>query len=217
MCDIAARRAELQESQTSFLRQVYFQPGQFGDIQAMRAMLTLLDELEAQRLIARQELNQISHHKAQMPKPVRMYFLAVPPFLYANICNALTLASSSTLLPTSATSRGDPDIRILLEKPFGHDYDSCTALLETITSPRSALFFIDHYLGKELVMNLLVLRFANVCFHAIWNRQHIKSVQVIFKEKFGADGRAGYFDRYGIIRDVMQNHLLQVSEERPLI
>jgi len=81
-------------------------------------------------------------------------------------------------------------------------------------------YFIDHYLGKELVMNLLVLRFANVCFGAIWNRQHIKSVQVIFKEKIGLEGRAGYFDQYGIIRDVMQNHLLQmlalVAMEQPL-
>ena len=58
-------------------------------------------------------------------------------------------------------------------------------------------------------MNLLVLRFANVCFQAIWNRQHIKGVQVIFKEDFGVEGRAGYFDQYGMIRDVMQNHLLQ--------
>jgi len=70
------------------------------------------------------------------------------------------------------------------------------------------------------VMNLLVLRFANVCFGAVWNRQHIKSVQVIFKEKIGAEGRAGYFDEYGIIRDVMQNHLLQmvalVAMEQPL-
>ena len=59
------------------------------------------------------------------------------------------------------------------------------------------------------MMNLLVLRFANVCFQAIWNRQHIKGVQVIFKEDFGVEGRAGYFDQYGMIRDVMQNHLLQ--------
>ena len=86
-------------------------------------------------------------------------------------------------------------------------------------SPKET-FYIDHYLGKELVMNLLVLRFANVCFGAVWNRQHIKSVQVIFKEKIGAEGRAGYFDQYGIIRDVMQNHLLQmlalVAMEQPL-
>ena len=70
---------------------------------------------------------------------------------------------------------------------------------------------LDHYLGKELVMNLLVLRFANVAFSSIWNRppQTIKAVQVIFKEDFGTEGRGGYFDQYGIIRDVMQNHLLQ--------
>lgn len=76
------------------------------------------------------------------------------------------------------------------------------------------IYRIDHYLGKELVMNLLVLRFANVCFQAIWNRQHIKSVQIIFKEDIGLEGRGGYFDEYGIIRDVMQNHLLQAPLPR---
>ena len=76
------------------------------------------------------------------------------------------------------------------------------------------IYRIDHYLGKELVMNLLVLRFANVAFSSIWNRQTIKAVQVIFKEDFGTEGRGGYFDQYGIIRDVMQNHLLQVVAAR---
>mmetsp|Transcript_10861 Transcript_10861/g.30140 ORF Transcript_10861/g.30140 Transcript_10861/m.30140 type:complete len:334 (+) Transcript_10861:1072-2073(+) len=81
-------------------------------------------------------------------------------------------------------------------------------------------FWMDHYLGKELVMNLLVLRFANIAFGALWNRHAIKAVQVIFKEKRGVEGRGGYFDQYGIIRDVMQNHLLQmmalVAMEQPL-
>ena len=101
--------------------------------------------------------------------------------------------------------------RFVLEKPFGKDTDSCAKMVKELSMlKREQAYFIDHYLGKELVMNLLVLRFANVCFGAIWNRQHIKSVQVIFKEKIGLEGRAGYFDEYGIIRDVMQNHLLQM-------
>ena len=79
---------------------------------------------------------------------------------------------------------------------------------------------IDHYLGKEMVQNLLVTRFSNLIFSAIWNRQYIDNVQIVFKETLGVDGRGGYFDNYGIIRDVMQNHLLQivclVSMEQPL-
>ena len=69
---------------------------------------------------------------------------------------------------------------------------------------------MDHYLGKELVMNLVVLRFANECFGGVWSRQHLSSVQVILKETATAEGRGGYFDQYGIIRDVLQNHLLQM-------
>ena len=69
---------------------------------------------------------------------------------------------------------------------------------------------IDHYLGKEMVQNLLVTRFSNLIFSAIWNRQYIDNVQIVFKETLGVDGRGGYFDNYGIIRDVMQNHLLQI-------
>ena len=114
-----------------------------------------------------------------------------------------------------------PEEQFILEKPFGRDVDTCSQLMAKLSMlKKSQTFYIDHYLGKELVMNLLVLRFANVCFGAVWNRQHIKSVQVIFKEKIGAEGRAGYFDQYGIIRDVMQNHLLQmvalVAMEQPL-
>ncbi|KAF5825490.1 hypothetical protein DUNSADRAFT_9324 [Dunaliella salina] len=72
------------------------------------------------------------------------------------------------------------------------------------------IYRIDHYLGKELIENLTVLRFSNLVFEPLWSRQYIRNVQVIFSEDFGTEGRGGYFDRYGIIRDVMQNHLLQI-------
>jgi glucose-6-phosphate 1-dehydrogenase len=72
------------------------------------------------------------------------------------------------------------------------------------------IYRMDHYIGKEVVQNLLVLRFANVIFDPLWNRSNVKSVQIIFKEQLGVEGRGGYFDNYGIIRDVMQNHLLQI-------
>jgi glucose-6-phosphate 1-dehydrogenase len=82
------------------------------------------------------------------------------------------------------------------------------------------LYRIDHYLGKEMVKNLLVLKFANMIFTGVFNRNFIHNVQITFKEPFGTEGRGGYFDEYGIIRDVMQNHLLQVlslvAMERPV-
>ena len=82
------------------------------------------------------------------------------------------------------------------------------------------IYRIDHYLGKEMVKNLLVLRFGNELFSGVWNNKHISSIQVSFKEAFGTEGRGGYFDTIGIIRDVMQNHLLQVltllTMERPV-
>jgi glucose-6-phosphate 1-dehydrogenase len=71
------------------------------------------------------------------------------------------------------------------------------------------IFRIDHYLGKEMVKNLLVFRFANVFYNAVWNRNFIENVQIIFKEPFGTEGRGGYFDEFGIIRDVMQNRTCQ--------
>jgi len=99
-----------------------------------------------------------------------------------------------------------------VEKPFGHDLESATILSKSLGAlfQESQLYRIDHYLGKEMVQNLMVLRFANSFFEPIWNRNHIKCVRIIFKEDFGTQGRGGYFDKFGIIRDVMQNHLMQV-------
>merc|ERR1719486_1319890 len=112
--------------------------------------------------------------------------------------------------------------RFVLEKPFGKCAASCASLCRELASllREDEAYRIDHYLGKELVMNVLVLRFANICFEAIWNRQHIANVQICCDEEIGTEGRGGYFDQYGIIRDVMQNHLMQilalVAMEQPL-
>ena len=89
------------------------------------------------------------------------------------------------------------------------ELNKCTSSL----FEESQLFRIDHYLGKEVVLNLSTLRFANQIFEPIWNRNHIQSVEITFKEDLGTGGRGGYFDGFGIIRDIMQNHLLQVLVE----
>merc|ERR1719453_1055706 len=149
--------------------------------------------------------------------------MAVPPFLYASICASLrAFTGPAGLAGQPLGPNGVRTVeRFVLEKPFGRDTESCAQLTRELSMLREdEIYRIDHYLGKELVMNLLVLRFANVAFSSIWNRQTIKNVQVIFKEDFGTEGRGGYFDQYGIIRDVMQNHLLQVmalvAMEQPL-
>ena len=100
----------------------------------------------------------------------------------------------------------------IVEKPFGKDLASSNELSEHLAKlfNEEEIYRIDHYLGKEMVQNLIVLRFANKIFKRIWNRDSIETVLITFKEPFGTEGRGGYFDEFGIIRDVMQNHLLQI-------
>lgn len=111
--------------------------------------------------------------------------------------------------------------RVIIEKPFGRDSASSEKLTKHLAGlfGEDELYRIDHYLGKEMVQNLMALRFGNRLFGPTWNRDNIASVFISFKEPFGTQGRGGYFDDFGIIRDVMQNHLLQilclVAMERP--
>ncbi|KAI8841352.1 glucose-6-phosphate dehydrogenase [Chytridium lagenaria] len=111
---------------------------------------------------------------------------------------------------------------LIVEKPFGKDYDSSKELSKALAEHwlEDEVYRIDHYLGKEMVKSMMMLRFANVFFGAVWNRFYIHNVQITFKEKIGTEGRGGYFDEFGIIRDIMQNHLLQilsiVAMEKPV-
>jgi glucose-6-phosphate 1-dehydrogenase len=109
----------------------------------------------------------------------------------------------------------DPSIgwtRLIVEKPFGRDLQSFETLNRTLSQyfTEDHIYRIDHYLGKELVQNLTVMRFSNIWMEKIWNSECIQSIILTFKEPFGTEGRGGYFDSYGIIRDILQNHLLQV-------
>jgi glucose-6-phosphate 1-dehydrogenase len=131
----------------------------------------------------------------------RVYYLAVPPPAFPMIVDALGKRRSA---------KGWT--RLIVEKPFGHDLASAkelnALLLEHFTE--NEIFRIDHYLGKETVQNMLVLRFANGIFEPIWNRQFIDHVQITVAESIGIEGRAGYYDAAGAIRDIFQNHLLQL-------
>src|SRR5690349_22628573 len=129
-----------------------------------------------------------------------LYYLAIPPDLFATVTEGLA---------SSACHHG---ARIVVEKPFGRDLASAQALNQTLHScfPESAIFRIDHYLGKEPVQNLLYFRFANSVLEPIWNRQYIASVQVTMAEEVGVEGRGRFYEEVGAIRDVVQNHLLEV-------
>jgi glucose-6-phosphate 1-dehydrogenase len=137
----------------------------------------------------------------------RIFYLAIPPSVFAASCTAIKAGGGAT---TSVSPTGWT--RIVVEKPFGHDSDSCAQLMHALAAEftEDYLYRIDHYLGKEMVQNLTVMRFANTWFEALWNRNYISNIQITFKEDIGTGGRGGYFDTNGIIRDVMQNHLLQV-------
>ncbi|TDH66907.1 hypothetical protein CCR75_008647 [Bremia lactucae] len=132
----------------------------------------------------------------------RLFYFAIPPTVFVPIGTSIKKAA--------LTTRGWN--RLIVEKPFGHDLSSFDKLSRDMSALycEDEIYRIDHYLGKEMVQNLLVLRFGNTIFEPIWNRNYISSVTITFKEDIGTQGRGGYFDSFGIIRDVMQNHLLQV-------
>jgi glucose-6-phosphate 1-dehydrogenase len=142
----------------------------------------------------------------------RLFYFALPPTVFVPV--------AKNLKKTCHVANGIN--RIIVEKPFGKDLDSCRELLNALKGDwtEDETFRIDHYLGKEMVKNILVLRFANVALNSSWDKNSISNVQITFKEPFGTEGRGGYFDEFGIIRDILQNHLLQVltvfAMERPV-
>ena len=133
----------------------------------------------------------------------RVFYLAIPPSVFDDTIDGLADAD---------LDQGPGWTRVVVEKPFGTDLDSARHLNQVLHRHFSEdqLFRIDHYLAKETVQNLLVFRFANMLFESGWNRNQIDSVEITVAETLGLEGRAKYFDRAGIIRDIIQNHLLQV-------
>ena len=138
----------------------------------------------------------------------RMFYFALPPAVFPAASKALGAAG----LAKEQDTQDAPWIRVVLEKPFGHDRTSSDALTRHIHEIflSRQIFRIDHYLGKMVIQNLMVMRFANMVFEPVWNRSHIEHVRIVWKEDIGIGDRAGYFDAYGIVRDVLQNHLLQM-------
>lgn len=137
------------------------------------------------------------------PDPERplVFYLAVTPKIYVPICQALGKAGLNT-----------PGARVVLEKPVGTDLQSAKAINTGVGAvfPEECIYRIDHYLGKETVQNLMVLRFANSLFEPLWNRTAIDHIQITVAEHYGVGDRAGYYDGSGALRDMVQNHLLQL-------
>ncbi|MGW5105984.1 glucose-6-phosphate dehydrogenase [Nocardia sp. NPDC004123] len=162
--------------------------GSFDDTSAFARLATRLRELD------------VRHGKAGN----YVFYLSIPPSAFALVCDQLA---------NTGLNRGVSGWRrVVVEKPFGHDLASSRVLgaaLERVFPPAS-IYRIDHYLGKEMVQNLLALRFANGMFEPLWNNRHIDHVQITMAESVGVTGRAGYYDGVGAARDVIQNHLLQL-------
>jgi glucose-6-phosphate 1-dehydrogenase len=133
----------------------------------------------------------------------RLFYLATPPVAYEPILNAI---GAHGMRGSTGWSR------VVIEKPYGHDLQSAMRLTSVIQQVfrEDEVFRIDHYLGKETVQNILVLRFANSIFEPIWTRQHVDHVQITAAESIGIEERAGYYDSVGAMRDIVQNHLLQL-------
>ena len=230
--------AHAQRERRRFLQRVHYCSGQFDDASHVRERLApLLAKLEQKQILGDCASDDEPLHKhvqsrmvfassddsdEDVPVPVvprqdrrrvRVYYMAVPPFLYSRICRSLQAGGMR-----SESGRD----RFVLEKPFGKCAASCASLCRELASllREDEAYRIDHYLGKELVMNVLVLRFGNAIFEAVWSRRFVERVEICCLEEVDCKGRGGYFDAYGIIRDVTQNHLAQllalVAMEQPL-
>lgn len=145
--------------------------------------------------------DRLSELLGEQPDRVRPFYLATSPDLYGGICRNL---DRHCLI--------DETSRVVLEKPIGKDLKSAQAINDAVGAvfPESQIFRIDHYLGKETVQNLLALRFANTIFERLWNADVIDHVQITVGETVGVEGRGGYYDTSGALRDMVQNHILQL-------
>jgi glucose-6-phosphate 1-dehydrogenase len=169
-----------------------------GLAEGMRYVATdFADEGGEDRLVG--VLNELDEQRGTAGN--RVYYLAVPPSVISTIVEALGKRRSA-----------EGWVRLIVEKPFGHDLASARQLNTEIGAHfrEEEVFRIDHYLGKETVQNMLALRFANGIFEPIWNRQFVDHVQITVAESIGIEGRAAFYEQAGAIRDVFQNHLLQL-------
>ncbi len=187
----------------SFAEGLFYVRGRFDDPAAYAQLKAKLERVEAQR-----------HTGGN-----RIFYLATPPSFFAVIVRALGkagMAGQPSASPggphTLPVAGGAPWTRVVIEKPFGRDLESARQLNRHVLEvfDERQVFRIDHYLGKETVQNLLALRFANEIFEPIWNRNHVDHVQIAVAESIGVEHRGRYYEEAGALRDMVQNHMMQL-------
>ncbi len=180
------------EKMRSFIERLYYVSGDYNDISAYQKIRVRISEL-AEKYKAAGNI---------------VFYLAVPPLLYGTIVAKLGEAN----LACCEDYGGREGIKLVVEKPFGRDLTSAVELNDAIRRcfDESQIYRIDHYLGKETVQNILMFRFANTIFEPVWNCKHIDSVQITIAETVGVEHRGGYYDKTGALRDMFQNHILQM-------
>ena len=175
---------------SDFASKVGYVSGSFDDVDAFRQLKARLDEND-------REFGTAGN---------RLYYLSTPPGVFATIVESLAAAG----LGPKDQERGWS--RIIIEKPFGTDLDSARALQTEVNKvfDEKAVYRIDHYLGKEPVQDIMALRFANVMFEPIWNRRYVDCVQITAAETVGVEGRGGYYEQSGALKDMIQNHVINL-------
>jgi glucose-6-phosphate 1-dehydrogenase len=173
----------------SFAGSIYYHRSEFDNLDGYVALAARLNELDAQR----------------GTRGNRLFYLSAGPDQFPIILENLRKSGLNQTRPGSW-------VRVIVEKPFGTDLPTAQVLNEMVVEafPERDTFRIDHYLGKETAQNIMVLRFANAIFEQLWNNKYIDHVQITASEPLGVEGRAGYYDKSGALRDMVQNHLLQL-------
>ncbi len=174
----------------SFAKGLFYVTGEFSEAETYRRVGAALERADKERGTAGN----------------RIFYMSTSPQFFGVIAEQLGAAGM-------AKPEGKGWTRVIVEKPFGHDLESAKALNAELAEvfDESQVYRIDHYLGKETVQNLLVFRFANSIFEPLWNRQYIDHVQITNAEAIGVEGRGGYYDSAGVVRDMIQNHVFQVT------